>query len=81
MCEILGFDPLYIANEGRFIALVPANQYGKAIDILRGEEVSADACLIGEVTKAKDSIVTMKTILGVERIIDMLSGEQLPRIC
>ena len=81
VCEILGFDPLYIANEGRFIAFVPENDYARALDILRNEDVSRDACLIGDVLSQNDSIVTMKTILGVERIIDMLSGEQLPRIC
>lgn len=80
-CEILGFDPMYIANEGRFIAMVPSRQADKALQILRKIDISSQACNIGRVIKSDSGLVTMKTSLGVERIIDMLSGEQLPRIC
>jgi hydrogenase expression/formation protein HypE len=80
-CELLGFDPIYIANEGRFVAFVPDNQKDEAIEILRADPVSQDACLIGHVTQNDSGKVTVKTILGVERLIDMITGEQLPRIC
>jgi hydrogenase expression/formation protein HypE len=67
-CEMLGFDPLYLANEGRFVAFVGADQVDHALELLHSEEVSANAAV-------------MKSRLGTTRIIDMLSGEQLPRIC
>lgn len=81
VCELLGFDPLYIANEGRFVAFIPAAQTDQALKIMRSSAVSRDACIIGEVIQSASSMVTLKTRLGTERIIDMLSGEQLPRIC
>ncbi len=80
-CEILGLDPLYIANEGRFIAFVPEKDTKSALKIMRSQPVSADSCLIGHVTNGGSKLVTMKNNLGVERIIDMLTGDQLPRIC
>jgi len=80
-CEILGLDPLYIANEGRFIAFVPAKDAQSALKIIRSQPVSAESCLIGRVTDSGSKLVTMKNNLGVERIIDMLTGDQLPRIC
>jgi hydrogenase expression/formation protein HypE len=80
-CEILGLDPLYLANEGRFVAFVPEREAEKAIEILRRFPVSSEAIGIGRVLEGPAGMVTMKTQLGTERIIDMLSGEQLPRIC
>jgi hydrogenase expression/formation protein HypE len=80
-CEILGFDPLYLANEGRFVAFVPAAQADRALDILRGHEVSSGSALIGHVADAPAQMVTLKTRIGTERVLDMLTGEQLPRIC
>jgi hydrogenase expression/formation protein HypE len=80
-CEILGFDPLYLANEGRFVAFVPANQAARARAILRGCEVSPNAEIVGRVTEAPAKMVTLKTVIGAERVLDMLTGEQLPRIC
>ncbi|MCD6162576.1 MAG: hydrogenase expression/formation protein HypE [candidate division Zixibacteria bacterium] len=80
-CEILGFEPIYIANEGRFIAFIPKKHAEKALEIMHSDSVSADACIIGKTTNRDTGLVTMKSGLGVERIIDMLSGEQLPRIC
>lgn len=75
-CEILGLDPLYVANEGRFIAFVPASQAEQAIAVM-GE----NAQLIGTVKDNASTFVTMRSTIGANRIVDMLSGSQLPRIC
>jgi hydrogenase expression/formation protein HypE len=80
-CEILGLDPLHVANEGRFVAFIAANDALRAVKILRGSEVSAAAARIGIVTEKSAPLVTLKSELGVSRILDMPSGEQLPRIC
>lgn len=80
-CEILGFDPLYVANEGRFVVFVPESQVGVALESLRGMTPDSEARLIGRVGGGRPGIVTLKTKIGVSRIVDMLSGEQLPRIC
>jgi hydrogenase expression/formation protein HypE len=80
-CEILGLDPLYLANEGRFIAIVPEHATASALEILNGQAVSSGAVRIGQVLEKPAGLVTMKSRLGTERILDMLSGEQLPRIC
>lgn len=80
-CEILGLDPLYLANEGRFIAIVPEHDSARALDILSRHAVSSGAVRIGQVSEKPAGMVTMKSRLGTERVLDMLSGEQLPRIC
>jgi hydrogenase expression/formation protein HypE len=80
-CEILGLDPLYLANEGRFIAIVPEHATTSALEILNGHAVSCGAVRIGQVLEKPAGLVTMKSRMGTERILDMLSGEQLPRIC
>ncbi|MCK5014573.1 MAG: hydrogenase expression/formation protein HypE [Candidatus Omnitrophica bacterium] len=80
-CEILGLDPLYVANEGRFAAFIPAKDKERALAIMKGHSVGEGSCVIGEVADNTASLVTMKSRIGVARIIDMLSGEQLPRIC
>lgn len=80
-CEILGLDPLYIANEGRFIAYVPAAAADHALAILRQQSVSQNAIVIGRVTDETAGQVTITSTIGARRILDMLSGEQLPRIC
>jgi hydrogenase expression/formation protein HypE len=80
-CEILGLDPLYVANEGRFIAFVAPSDADRALQILRTDPLGQDACLIGDVTKESSGLVTLKSRIGAHRILDMLSGEQLPRIC
>ena len=80
-CEILGLDPLYLANEGRFVAFVPEGAADRAIEILRQFAVSAAAVRIGNVVDGPAGLVTLRTELGTERVVDMLSGEQLPRIC
>jgi hydrogenase expression/formation protein HypE len=80
-CEMLGLDPLHVANEGRFVAFIAAKDAARALKILRGIDVSAGAALIGKVVEKSAPLVTLKSELGVSRILDMPSGEQLPRIC
>ncbi len=80
-CEMLGLDPLHVANEGRFIAFVAAKDSARALEILRRHGVSAIAALIGEVADKSGPLVTLQSAIGVRRILDMASGEQLPRIC
>jgi hydrogenase expression/formation protein HypE len=80
-CEILGLDPLYVANEGRFVCFVPLRDAERALGILRGHPLEGGACVVGRVMEGGAPRVTMKSTIGVRRIIDMLSGEQLPRIC
>jgi len=80
-CELLGLDPLHVANEGRFIAFVAPADAERALGILRGHDASAGACRIGEVSEGPAGQVACRGPLGVLRAIDMLYGEQLPRIC
>jgi hydrogenase expression/formation protein HypE len=80
-CEILGLDPLYLANEGRFVAFVPAAEADRALEILRAHAVSAQATCIGSVGASPAGLVTLHSRIGTRRILDMQSGEQLPRIC
>ncbi len=80
-CEILGFDPLYVANEGRFICILPAAEADRALHIMRPHPLGSEASLIGRVTEDPSALVTMRSRIGASRIVDMLSGEQLPRIC
>jgi hydrogenase expression/formation protein HypE len=80
-CEMLGLDPLQVANEGRFIAFVAAQDAARALQIVRQHAVSANASLIGRVLEKSAPLVTLKSAIGAGRILDMPSGEQLPRIC
>jgi hydrogenase expression/formation protein HypE len=80
-CEILGLDPLYVANEGRFVAFVPESQATRAVELLRAHPLGRAASAIGETKNGSAARVVMKTALGTERVLDLLSGEQLPRIC
>ena len=80
-CEILGLDPLYLGNEGKLVAVVPAADADRVLAAMRAEPEGADAALIGEVTSAPAGMVIMHTGFGGERIVDMLAGDQLPRIC
>ena len=80
-CEILGLDPLYIANEGKLIAIVSSEDADKVLSVIKQNEFGKDAVIIGEVTNENPRRVIMKTSIGSKRIVDMLSGEQLPRIC
>lgn len=80
-CEILGLDPLYVANEGKLIASVPADKAQAVLDAMKSDPLGKDAVMIGEVVSEPSGRVLMKTLIGGTRIVDMLSGEQLPRIC
>lgn len=80
-CELLGLDPLYIANEGRFVTFVPEAQADHALAVMRGQALATEAVRVGEVDGRESSVVVLKTVLGTHRILDLLSGEQLPRIC
>jgi len=80
-CEILGLDPLYVANEGKLIAIVSPEDEGAALAALRGNSLGQEAAVIGEMTSEHPGFVVMKTRVGGTRVVDMLSGEQLPRIC
>jgi hydrogenase expression/formation protein HypE len=81
LCELLGFDPLYIANEGKLIAFVQPDRAEAVLTELRKDILGKDACIIGEVTEAPAGRVILRTRIGGTRIVDMLTGEQLPRIC
>jgi hydrogenase expression/formation protein HypE len=80
-CEMLGFDPLYVANEGKLVAFVAREDAGRVLDAMRRSPYGADALIIGEVTAAPKSRVLMRTAIGSNRIVDILLGEMLPRIC
>lgn len=80
-CELLGFDPLHVANEGRFVAIVAAADAARAIDILNDANTGFEAADIGAVLDVRQARVTLESVVGVTRVLDMLSGEQLPRIC
>ncbi|HET7603530.1 MAG TPA: hydrogenase expression/formation protein HypE [Gemmatimonadales bacterium] len=80
-CEMLGLDPLYVANEGVLLAFVPAARAGESLDALRAEPLSGDAVAIGRVVAAHAGMVIMRTAIGGSRVVDMLPGDQLPRIC
>lgn len=83
-CEILGLDPLYVANEGRFIAILPEAEVARATRILKEFPDTSDPALIGRISAKGNNGhggVTLKSAIGIDRIVEMLSGEQLPRIC
>ncbi len=81
ICELLGFDPLYIANEGKLLAFVDPDRAGDVLAAVKDDEFGKDACIIGEVISEHPRKVFMQTRIGGTRIVDMLTGEQLPRIC
>jgi len=80
-CEVFGFDPLHVACEGRFAVFVPANQTDRVLAILRKHPVGAESTVIGQVVEQAQPLVTLKSRIGATRILDMPSGELLPRIC
>lgn len=80
-CEILGLDPLYVANEGKLVAVVSSESAERIVARMRRNRYGRDACIIGEVKREPQGIVAMRTGFGGTRIVDMLVGEQLPRIC
>lgn len=81
ICEVLGLDPLYVANEGRFIAVVDSHDTEKAFEILDKHGTGGEPSVIGRVENSGQGKVIMKSIIGTNRIVDLISGEQLPRIC
>ena len=81
LCEILGFDPLYLANEGKLVAVVPGAAKEAVLAAMRAHPAGADSACIGEVVATPAGLVVLETGFGGERIVDMLVGEQLPRIC
>jgi hydrogenase expression/formation protein HypE len=81
LCELLGFDPLYIANEGKLVAFISPERADAVLAAVRDDEHGKDACFIGEVVSEPAGRVFMQTGIGGMRIVDMLTGEQLPRIC
>jgi hydrogenase expression/formation protein HypE len=80
-CEILGLDPLYLANEGRMAAFVAAKDAERALDIITSHGAGAGASIAGRVLEDSQPVVSLRSRIGATRIVDMLSGEQLPRIC
>ena len=80
-CEVLGLDPLYVANEGKLVAIVARESADAIVEAMRRHPLGADAAVIGRITEAHPGMVTMRTLFGTSRIVDMLAGDQLPRIC
>jgi len=81
MCELLGFDPLYVANEGKVVMIVGKDDAGKVLESIKESPFGKGASIIGEVTNDHTGMAWLETVVGGKRIIDMLSGQQLPRIC
>ena len=81
VCELLGLDPLYVANEGKLLVFVAEEDAETVLSVMKQNEYGKNAAIIGEVQNTDDKIVKLKTSIGTTRIVDMISGEQLPRIC
>jgi hydrogenase expression/formation protein HypE len=80
-CEMLGLDPLYVANEGKLIAVVPPEDAKKLLAAMRRHPLGENAAIIGQVVDDHAGMVVLKSLVGGERVVTMLAGEQLPRIC
>jgi len=80
-CDLLGLDPLTIANEGKFIAFCPPTEAGNVLAVMRQHPLGRAAAIIGEVTEKPQGLALLHTLIGGERILDMPTGEDLPRIC
>jgi hydrogenase expression/formation protein HypE len=80
-CELLGFDPLYVANEGKLVAIVPSEDAEATLRVMRSAPYGNEACKIGRVEAVPAGKVLMRTTIGGTRVVDVLSGEMLPRIC
>jgi hydrogenase expression/formation protein HypE len=80
-CEILGMDPIYVANEGKLVAFVPADQADSALEAMRSQPEGERAVILGDVVAAHPGIVVATTGIGGTRVVDTQIGEQLPRIC
>jgi hydrogenase expression/formation protein HypE len=81
ICEFVGYDPLYLANEGKLVVVVDEVDAKRALDIMRRNKLGEESCVIGEIIESEKAKVLMNTILGTKRIIDMMIEDQLPRIC
>ena len=81
MCELLGFDPMYVANEGKVVIVVAKEDAESVAEAMRNHELGVQTSIIGEVVEAHQGKAWLETSIGGNRIIDMLAGEQLPRIC
>jgi hydrogenase expression/formation protein HypE len=80
-CEMLGLDPLYVANEGKLIAVVPPEDAGRLLEAMRRHPLGRDAAVIGEVVAEHPGLVLQRSLVGGDRVVTLLAGEQLPRIC
>jgi len=80
-CEVLGLDPLHVANEGKLVAFVPMQHAAGVVKAMRRHPLGAEAAIIGRVADCDPGMVTMRTVFGTTRIVDVLPGDQLPRIC
>jgi hydrogenase expression/formation protein HypE len=80
-CEILGLDPLYLANEGKIVVITPPQDAEAALAVMRAHPLGLGATVVGRIVAGDVARVTMRTVFGGQRIVDMLIGEQLPRIC
>jgi hydrogenase expression/formation protein HypE len=80
-CELLGLDPLYVANEGKLLAIVEPTAAERILEAMRRHPLGGNAQIIGTITDSHPAMVTLRTRLGTSRIVDLLSGDQLPRIC
>jgi hydrogenase expression/formation protein HypE len=80
-CEMLGLDPTYVANEGKLVAMVPEADAERVVAAMRAHELGRDAAVIGRVVGDRPGVVTMRSLVGGERVVPLLAGEQLPRIC
>lgn len=80
-CEVLGLDPLHVANEGKLVAFVPMEHAAEVVDAMRRHPLGTEAAIIGAVAERNPGMVTMRTVFGTTRIVDTLPGDQLPRIC
>lgn len=80
-CEMLGLDPLYVANEGKLVAVAPEEESGHLLSVMRSHPLGRNAAIIGEIVDDHEGMVVMRTTIGGERVVSMLAGEQLPRIC
>lgn len=80
-CELLGLDPLYVANEGKLVAICEADDAGRLLDVMRAHQLGREAAIIGSVVVDRNAMVQMRTKFGGARVVDYLAGEQLPRIC
>lgn len=81
VCEILGLDPLYLANEGKLVVVVPRSHSESVLSAMKSHPAGQDACIIGEAIDSPLGVVLLQTAFGTERIVDLLVGDQLPRIC